>query len=110
MVLPKGSPLLPFFNHALNKLRQSGTLHRIKEKWMNKDIPLKCESNPLEPISFYKIISVVVLLLFGFATATIIFVFEFLFKSEDTKFGEHLILQREPPNIGSEELFDVHFR
>ena len=110
MILPKGSPLLPFFNHALNKLRQSGTLHRIKEKWMNKDIPLKCQSNPLKPISFYQIISVVVLLLFGFATAVIIFVFELLFKSKDSKFGEHLILRREPPNNSLEELFDVHFR
>ena len=108
--LPKGSPLLPFFNHALSKLRQSGTLLRIKEKWMPKNIPLKCESNPLEPISFYKIISVVVLFLFGIGSATIIFVFEIVFKAKESNFGDHVNLQQEPLKTDTEELFDINFR
>ena len=29
----KGSPLLPFFKNVYPKIRQSGTLHRLKQKW-----------------------------------------------------------------------------
>ena len=30
---PKDSPLLPFFKYTYKKLRQTGTLKRISEKW-----------------------------------------------------------------------------
>ena len=33
IVLPKGSPLLPFFNHAYHKIKQNGALQKIKNKW-----------------------------------------------------------------------------
>ena len=110
MILPKGSPLSPFFNHAYNKLRQTGALYRIKEKWMDKDFPVKCKSDPLEPISFDKIVSAVVLLLFGLCCAMIIFIFEIIWKTNESKFGSYFIQQKEPQKIDSEELFDIHFR
>ena len=102
MVLPKGSPLLPFFNHAYNKLRQTGALYRIKQKWIDKNISVNCKSDPLEPISFYKIVSVVVLLIFGLGSAIIILAFEIIWKTTKSKFGS-----KEPPKIDSEKLFDV---
>ena len=74
MVFPKGSPLLPFFNNAYNKLHQTGALSRIKGKWT--DNKLKCNSNPLKPITFYKIGSLVALLIFGFGFALVIVVLE----------------------------------
>ena len=97
MVLPKGSPLLPFFNHAYNKLRQTGALYRIKQKWKDKNVSVKCKSDPLEPISFHKIVSVVVLLIFGLGSAIIILVFEMIWKTANSK-------------IDSEKLFDIQMR
>ena len=47
-----------------------------------KSIPTKCESDPLEPISFYKIVSVFALLLFGLTCATITLGFEFFYEDE----------------------------
>ena len=83
MMLQKRSPLLPFFNHAYNKLRQSGTLYRINEKW--KDMGnSKCESDPLEPISIQKIASSLVLLLLGFIFAPAILAIEMM-KSKSVK-------------------------
>ena len=79
MMFPKGSPLLPFFNHAYTKLRQSGALYRINEKWDDKSIPIKCELDPLEPISLYKIVSVFALLVFGLTCATIALGFEMIY-------------------------------
>ena len=63
---PKGSPLLPFFRHAYNKIRQTGALHRHSKKWRTEDQPTGCDSkNLVTPISFNKIISLVALLLLG---------------------------------------------
>ena len=63
---PKGSPLLPFFRHAYNKIRQTGALHRHSKKWRTEDQPSGCDSkNLLTPITFNKIISLVALLLIG---------------------------------------------
>ena len=73
-MFPKGSPLFPFFNNAYNILRQTGALTRIKEKWT--DNKLKCNSNPLKPITFYKIGSLVALLIFGVGCAIVIVVLE----------------------------------
>ena len=74
MMVQKHSPLLPFLNHAYHKMRQSGALHRINEKWADKS-NVKFESDPLEPISLQKIVSSLVLLLFGFIFATAVLAF-----------------------------------
>ena len=76
MVFPKGSPLLPFFNYAYNKIRQTGALHRIKEKWVDIDHKSTCQSNPLQPISFHKIVSLFTFLLFGICWTFVILVIE----------------------------------
>ena len=106
MAFPKGSPLLPFFNNAYNKLRQTGALQRIKEKWSNKSIPVKCESDPLEPISFHKIVFVIALLFFGCSCATTILVFEIVYKAKNSNVIECLFQQK----MYCEESFDVKLR
>ena len=83
MALPKGLPLLPFFNHAYNKLRQNGALPRIKAKW--EDNSLKCEANSLEPISIEKMGSLLVMLLSGMVLASIILVLEKIRKKQGLK-------------------------
>ena len=83
MALSKGSPLLPFFNHAYNKLRQNGALPRIKAKW--EDNSLKCEANSLEPISIEKMGSLLVMLLSGMGLASIILVLEKICKTQGLK-------------------------
>ena len=80
MVFPKGSPLLPFFNYAYNKIRQTGALHRIKKKWMF--IEHRCQSNPLQPISFHKTVSLFKILLLGICWTLIILVIEVCFKKK----------------------------
>ena len=79
MLFQKGSPILPFFNHAYTKLRQSGALWRINQNWADKSIG-KCETDPLEPISFNKIVSLVALLLLGICSSFAINGFEILVK------------------------------
>ena len=76
----KGSPLVPFFKYAYGKLRQTGTLARIKQKWEKKGISGNCGSNQLRPISFNKIASVIVLLLLGMSIAFLISVIEIFYK------------------------------
>ena len=76
----KGSPLVPFFKYAYGKLRQTGTLARIKQKWEKKEISGNCGSNQLRPISFNKIASVIVLLLLGTCIAFLISVIEIFYK------------------------------
>ena len=82
MTLPKGSPLLPFFNHAYNKLRQNGALPRIKAQWEDKDNSLKCEANSLEPISITKMGSLLLMMLIGMGLAFITFILEILYKTK----------------------------
>ena len=84
MLVQKQSPLLPFFNHAYTKLRQSGTMYRINQKWSDKSIA-KCESDPLEPISFHKIVSLVALLLCGIFCSMLFLVFEIICKKRIKK-------------------------
>ena len=85
MALPKGSGLLPFFNHAYNKLRQNGALRRIKAKWEDKNNFLKCEANSLDSISIVKMGSLLVMLLSGMALASIILIFENICKTQGLK-------------------------
>ena len=80
MVFPIGSPLLPFFNYAYNKIRQTGALHRIKKKWMF--IEHRCQSNPLQPISFHKTVSLFKILLLGICWTLIILVIEVCFEKK----------------------------
>ena len=80
MALLKGSPLLPFFNYAYNKLRQNGALTRMKAKWEDK--PLKCEANSLEPISIEKIGSLLLMMLSGIVLASFIFILENFYKTQ----------------------------
>ena len=78
MALLKGSPLLPFFNYAYNKLRQNGALTRMKAKW--EDRSLKCEANSVEPISIEKMGSLLLMMLSGMGLASIIFISEMFIK------------------------------
>ena len=71
---------MPFFKYAYGKLRQTGTLARIKQKWEKKGISGSCGSNQLKPISFNKIASVIVLLLLGISIAFLISVIEIFYK------------------------------
>ena len=80
MALLKGSPLLPFFNYAYNKLRQNGALTRMKAKWEDKDNSLKCEVNSVEPISIEKMGSLLLMMLSGMGVASIIFISEMFTK------------------------------
>ena len=92
MYFQKKSPILPFFNHAYNKLRQSGALWRINQNWADKSIG-KCETDPLEPISFNKIVSLVALLLLGICSSLVILLLEILvkkgLKQEQNSFHNH---------------------
>ena len=85
MALLKGSPLLPFFNHAYNKLRQNGAMARIKAKWEDKDNSLKCEANSLEPISIEKIGSLLLMMLSGIVFASFFFILENVYKTKGFK-------------------------
>ena len=73
---PKDSPLLPFFKYAYKKLRQTGFLNQISQRWNNDRKTSKCESRNLESISFKKFGSLVVLLFFGCLTSFITFLIE----------------------------------
>ena len=85
MALFKGSPLLPFFNYAYNKLRQNGALTRLKAKWEDKDNSLKCEANSLEPISIEKMGSLLLMMLSGIVFASFIFILENVYKTKGFK-------------------------
>ena len=61
---PKGSPLLPFFQYAYKKLRQTGTLNRIQEKWHKNEKSTKCGLKPMNSISIKKT-GLVIVLFFG---------------------------------------------
>ena len=78
----KGSPLLPFFNHAYNKLRQNGALTRLKAKWEDKDNSLKCEANSLEPISIARMGSLFLMMLSGMGLAFITFILEIFYRTK----------------------------
>ena len=77
----QGSPLLPFFNYAYNKLRQNGALTRLKAKWEDKDNSLKCEANSLEPISIEKMGSLLLMMFSGIVLASFIFILETFYKT-----------------------------
>ena len=78
----QGSPLLPFFNYAYNKLRQNGALTRLKAKWEDKDNSLKCEANSMEPISIAKMGSLLLMMLSGMGLAFITFILEIFYKTK----------------------------
>ena len=65
MAFPKGSPLTPFFKHFYIKMMQSGTLHRLKEKWKQKDKSSSCVDNSYKPTKVGTIASLIVLILIG---------------------------------------------
>ena len=81
----QGSPLLPFFNYAYNKLRQNGALTRLKAKWEDKDNSLKCEANSMEPISIVKMGSLLLMMLSGMGLAFITFISEIFYKTKRSK-------------------------
>ena len=63
---PKNSPLAPFFKYAYGKIKQSGALYRINEKWKQTGNPSNCDSkDSLSPVSFNKIVSLIGLLVLG---------------------------------------------
>ena len=71
---------MPFFKYAYGKLRQTGTLARITQKWEKKETSGNCGPNQLRPISFNKIVSVIVLLLLGMCIAFLISAIEIFYK------------------------------
>ena len=73
---PKSSPLLPFFRYAYKKLRQTGTLKRISEKWKDKTKSSKCGQNNMTPLTFKKLAALYVILLVGTILAAITLVAE----------------------------------
>ena len=96
MTFPKGSPMVPFFKHAYNKMRQSGALFRLKEKWKPQKISkTSCESNNnLISISSKKIFSLIVVIFFGIFASFVIFLFEkYLFLKNRNMVQNNLPLQ-----------------
>ena len=86
IVFPKGSPLVPFFKNTYNKIRQTGTLFRLKEKWKQMGKSSKsCNANILKPISFNKIVSLILVLFFGICSALFIISLEITLKSRQGK-------------------------
>ena len=87
---PKNSPLLPFFKYAYGKIKQSGALYRINEKWKQTGKSSNCNSkDSLSPISFNKIVSLISLLVFGIILSVITMVVEKMY-SRITASGEKL--------------------
>ena len=63
---PKNSPLVPFFKYAYGKIKQSGALYRINEKWKKTGQSSNCDSkDSMSQISFNKIVSLIGLLVVG---------------------------------------------
>ena len=73
---PKRSPLLPFFRYAYKKLRQTGTLQRISEKWKDKTKSSKCGRKNMTPLTFKKLATLYIILLVGTILAAITLVTE----------------------------------
>ena len=81
IAFPKGSPMVPFFKNTYSKIRQTGALYRLKQKWkqMEKSSVKSCNENILRPISFKKIVSLIIILLFGIGTTLVILAIESVF-------------------------------
>ena len=78
---PKNSPLVPFFKYAYGKIKQSGALYRINEKWKQTGNPSNCDSNDsMSPISFNKIVSLIGLLVCGIILSIITMVVENIYR------------------------------
>ena len=73
---PKRSPLLPFFNHAYKKIRESGVYQLKKINW-NLGPPKSCKSVTMSSFPMKKVISLFAFLCCGFALSGLIFAFEF---------------------------------
>ena len=74
---PKASPLLPFFKYAYTKIRQSGGLQRVKEKWRKNTKSLNCDSgNSMESITLNRIGSLIALLIMGVFFAIVALIIE----------------------------------
>ena len=76
---PKNSPILPFFNKAYEKIRESGAWIRIQRKWSKSDGNCLKNDN-YKPISIKKAITLLICLATGIAISMIIFFFEILAK------------------------------
>ena len=78
---PKNSPLAPFFKYAYGKIKQSGALYRINEKWKQTGNPSNCDSkDSMSPISFNKIVSLIGLLVFGIILSIITMAVEKMYR------------------------------
>ena len=78
---PKNSPLVPFFKYAYGKIKQSGALYRINEKWKQTGNPSNCDSkDSMSPISFNKIVSLIGLLVFGIILSIITMAVEKMYR------------------------------
>ena len=78
---PKNSPLVPFFKYAYGKIKQSGALYRINEKWKQTGQSSNCDStDSMSPISFHKIVSLIGLLVFGIILSIITMAVEKIYR------------------------------
>ena len=78
---PKNSPLVPFFKYAYGKIKQSGALYRINEKWKQTGQSSNCDStDSMSPISFNKIVSLIGLLVFGIILSIITMAVEKIYR------------------------------
>ena len=65
--------MVPFFNHAYKKIRETGSWLRMKERWADAENTGQCDQvTDYHPISIYKIISLLILLLLGIGTSVFI--------------------------------------
>ena len=71
---PKKSPLLPFFNYAYKKMRETGAWSNINKKWTIKEQSF-CQKD-LEPISWQKIGSLLALLVFCISVSLLVLLCE----------------------------------
>ena len=100
----KDSPILPFFKHVYSKIRQSGILYKLKEKWKPKGKEYICSSRRdiLKPISLNKVGSILALLLIGGVIAAATLAFEYIYEARFKALSER---QKILETIGHVEIF-----
>ena len=109
--------MVPFFNHAYKKIRETGSWLRMKERWADAGNTGQCDQvTDYHPISIYKIISLLILLLLGIGTSVSILVFENItaiiigsFKHHRSSISVGSIRSMEPINSNKKGLCPINF-
>ena len=88
---------MPFFKNIYSKMRQSGALYRLRQKWKQVGKSSKhCNVNGLRPISFKKIVSLIIVMVMGVCLALFIIIGEkiaFKIKMIQKKNQKHKFLE-----------------